>query len=145
MLIVAAACYLRFWQGRPIGTGPAGPQALRAAFSRPWTERQVLVAGLGDSITAGFGARHGYSYFDRLVANPPDEFEDMRGISLRAAFPNLKFTNLAVPGTTSGEHIAFQLPRLPTVGSNALACVVLTTGGNARVSAASCRWSLNHK
>jgi len=123
-------CYLHFWQSRPIGVGPAGPPVQTAVFSRTWTEKQFLLVGLGDSVTAGFGARHGYSYFDRLVANPADESEDMTGICLRNVFPHLQFTNLAVSGSTSGQHIAKQLPLLPTIASNVIALVVITTGGN---------------
>jgi len=129
LLIIAAAGYLHFFQSRPIGTGPAGPQVPSTVFSRPWSEKQFLLVGLGDSVTAGFGARHGYSYFDRLVTNPPEEFEDMRGRCLQIALPHLKFTNLAVSGSTSSEHVA-HLSKLPDVGSNTIALVVMTTGGN---------------
>ena len=48
------------------------------------------MVGLGDSVTAGFGARKDYSYFDRLLSNPTDEYEPMRGIHLRAVFPTLQ-------------------------------------------------------
>src|ERR1039457_6259748 len=99
--------------GRPVGAGPAGPRVPRAAFSRAWTERQVFLIGLGDSVTMGFGARRGYSYFDRLVANPPDEFPDMKGRCLSAVFPHLRTTNLSVSGTISIDHALNQLPHVP--------------------------------
>jgi len=89
-----------------------------------------MLIGLGDSVTTGFGARRGYSYFDRLVTNPPEEFADMRGTCLQAVLPHLNFTNLAVSGSISGEHVAYQLPKLPNLGSNVVALVVMTTGGN---------------
>jgi lysophospholipase L1-like esterase len=130
LLIMAAAGYLRFWQSRPIGTGPAGPQVPASAFSRPWSGKQFLLVGLGDSVTAGFGARHGYSYFDRLVTNPPVESQDMSRKCLQSVLPHLQFTNLAVSGSTSGEHVEHQLPKLRTVSSNVVALVVMTTGGN---------------
>lgn len=130
LLIIATAGYLHFWQSRPIGTGPAGPQVPNSIFSRTWSEKQFLLIGLGDSVTAGFGARHGYSYFDRLVTNPAEESEDMSRTCLQAALPHLKFTNLAVSGSTSSEHLARQLPKLPNLGSNVIALVVMTTGGN---------------
>jgi lysophospholipase L1-like esterase len=129
-LIVTAACYIYFYWSRPIGTGPAGPQVPMAAFSRTWSDKEFLLVGLGDSVTAGFGARPGYNYFDRLTANPPDESLDMIGRSLKKVLPQLHFTNLAVSGSTSGEHIARQLPKLPTVSSKVAALVVITTGGN---------------
>lgn len=130
LLIVAALCYLHFWQSLPVGSGSAGPEVTPSLFARPWSEKQVVMVGIGDSVTAGFGARHGYSYFDRLVANPADEFQGMRGLSLQAVFPHLKYTNLAISGTTSGEHFSQQLRQLPLVDSNTVGLVVMTTGGN---------------
>lgn len=126
--MTAAFIFLRF--ARPIGHGPAGPPVARKIFQQPWTRRDVLLLGLGDSVTDGFGARKGYGYFDRLHTNPSDEFPDMQGIALHAVFPNLQVTNLAVSGSTSFEHVEKQLPRLPMAGSNILGIVVLTTGGN---------------
>lgn len=89
-----------FYFARPtVGQGPAGPVVPREPFLRIWNEKSVVVVGLGDSITAGFGARKGYSYFERLISNPPDEFEEMRGICLSVVFPGLRATNLAVSGS----------------------------------------------
>ena len=50
---------------------------------------------MGDSVTAGFGVRGGYGYFDRLAENPAGEFAQMRGICLRSVLPNLRTQNLA--------------------------------------------------
>jgi lysophospholipase L1-like esterase len=130
VLIGIALFFLFVCFVHPIGHGPAGPAIPREWFSSPWTGRPVLLVGLGDSVTAGFGARRGYSYFDRLVANPPDEFADMNGISLSAVIPKLQFTNLAISGSTSLEHMERELPHLATAGSNVMGVVVLTTGGN---------------
>jgi lysophospholipase L1-like esterase len=88
------------------------------------------LVGLGDSVTAGFGARKGYGYFDRLVKNPPDEFIDLNGICLSAVMPKLQFTNFAISGSTSLEHVERELPRLAMISSNVLGIVVITTGGN---------------
>ena len=99
-LFCALFLYL-FYIRRPVGSGPAGPAVPRADFERTWTRRPTLLLGLGDSVTEGFGASPGKSYFDRLYANPPDEFEDMRGISLSAVIPDLAKTNRAQSGTTS--------------------------------------------
>jgi hypothetical protein len=130
LLAAGVGLYVYSWQSRPIGRGPAGPAVSRSAFSNPWTNREVLLVGLGDSVTAGFGARKGYSYFDLLVTNPPDEIAHMRGICLGAVLPHLHFTNLAVSGSTSAEHAEKQIPKLPTANSNTLAIVVMTSGGN---------------
>jgi lysophospholipase L1-like esterase len=128
--VCAAGSWIYFHQARPIGAGPAGPTVAAAAYSQPWTARSILLVGLGDSVTAGFGARRGYGYFDRLFVNPPDEFTDMLGICLSAVLPGLRATNLAVSGSTSMEHIERQLPRLPTAATNVFGIVVITTGGN---------------
>ncbi len=130
IFIGGVAFYLHFWQSRPVGSGPAGPRVEQKNLSKPWTEREVVLVGLGDSVTAGFGARRGHSYFDLLMTNPPDEVDDMRGICLKAVLPNFWFTNLAVSGSTSAEHANEQIPKLPPVHSNTLAIVVMTSGGN---------------
>ena len=130
VLIGAVCLYLYLTFNLPVGEGPAGPKVPRQAFTRSWTTRPVLLVGLGDSVTAGFGARRGYSYFDRLIANPPDEFDDMKGICLSAVFPNLRTTNLAVSGTVSSEHAQHQLLNLPHADAQTLGFVVITTGGN---------------
>ena len=129
-LIVGMAAALFFQFARPEGVGPAGPEIARKSFSKPWSTRPVLLVGLGDSVTAGFGARKGYSYFDRLVKNPTDEFPDLMGISLVQVLPNLTATNLSVSGSTSGEVIGRQLSLLPTNDISIRGIVVMTTGGN---------------
>ena len=103
LLIASALGYLHFRYARPVGQGPADRKYPENAFGHPWTTRHVLVVGLGDSVTAGFGARKGYSYFDKLIRNSPDESEQMDGICLEAVLPNLSFTNLAVSGSTSNR------------------------------------------
>jgi lysophospholipase L1-like esterase len=119
-----------FWFHVPIGSGPAGPTVSSAAFSTPWSKRTVLLVGFGDSVTAGFGARRGYSYFDRILNNSADEFPEMRGISMSAALPNLRATNLAVSGSVSKELIESQLPRLPVSPLDTFGIITITTGGN---------------
>jgi len=130
LFIGLGACYLYFWQNRPIGIGPAGSTVPAVTFSRVSQERQYFVVGIGDSVTAGFGSRRGFGYFDRLVTSPSDEFEDMKGKCLQLLLPHLQFTNLAISGSTSGEHVARQLPRLPVVSSNTVGLIFVTTGGN---------------
>jgi lysophospholipase L1-like esterase len=126
--VVGLYLYLTF--SLPVGEGPAGPTVPQAAFARPWTTRPVLLVGLGDSVTAGFGARRGYAYFDRVMANPPDEFPGMKGLCLSAVFPNLRATNLSVSGSVSAEHAQNQFPRVPRADAQTLGWVVITTGGN---------------
>jgi lysophospholipase L1-like esterase len=128
--IAATGLYLHFKYSRAIGSGPAGPTVSGQAFAGAWTTKPVLLVGLGDSVTAGFGARKGYSYFDLLEKNASDDFSDIKGRSLSIVFPNLRSTNLSVSGSTSFESLEAQLPRLATADAQTLGWVVITTGGN---------------
>ncbi len=130
VLAAGAALVFRCFFSFPVGSGPAGPSVSDGPFQRVWSERLVLLVGLGDSVTQGFGARRGYSYFDRLAANPEDEWEDMRGKCLAAVFPKLDALNLAVSGTTPDHHVQVQLPKLKAQPEDVLGIVVMTTGGN---------------
>jgi len=114
----------------PVGVGPAGPAVPREPWTKPWSTRPVLLVGVGDSVTAGFGAPPPESYFNRLAANPDDEFTEMKGICLREVFPDLKTLNLAVSGTISQEHVEEQLPKLEKADTSTMGLVVMTTGGN---------------
>jgi len=128
LLVLWGTYYFRF--AHPVGTGPAGPSVNPEAFAKPWTTRSVLLVGIGDSVTAGFGAGDGYAYFERLIKNPPDEFADMRGCCLTAVLPNLSFTNISASGSTSLQHTRIILAQLKMQPSNVLGLVVMTTGGN---------------
>ena len=114
-----------------MGLGPAGPSVSHAEFERTWTEHHVQLVGIGDSVTAGLGAASiDHSYFNRLIANPSDEFPDMEGICLSAVIPNLQSENLAVSGSTSDQHFATINDRLGTQNADVFGLVVMTTGGN---------------
>ena len=130
VLLGCGLAYERYWLTRPIGEGPAGPAVPREAFKSVWTTRKVLLVGLGDSVTAGFGVRTGYGYFDRLVQNPAGEFAQMRGISLRAVLPNLRVQNLAQSGSTSLYHVERLRNGLARQDAQTLGLVVITSGGN---------------
>jgi len=130
VVLLAGLFFHHYWLSLPVGTGPAGPPVPRQAFSRPWTDRPVLLVGLGDSVTAGFGSTRGHSYFERLVVNPPDEWPEMHGISLGAVLPNLRWKNLSVSGSTSPYHLQRELPLIPKAGPRTFGVVVMTTGGN---------------
>ncbi|MDQ2732549.1 MAG: SGNH/GDSL hydrolase family protein, partial [Armatimonadota bacterium] len=130
-LFGGVAFFQAYWLSRPEGSGPAGPAVDRAVFVKVWTTRPVLLLGLGDSITAGFGATTAdYSYFRRLASNPPDEWSDMRGICLKAVLPNFRAEDLARSGSTSLDHLKYQVDRLPRSDANTFGIVVMTTGGN---------------
>jgi lysophospholipase L1-like esterase len=128
--VILAGLYLHFSFGHSIGSGPAGPSVNPGPFRSEWTTRPVLLVGLGDSVTAGFGAPRGYGYFDRLVKNPVDEFQELKSISLSKVLPALRSTNLAVSGSVSSEVLRSQLPSLAPADSNTLGLVMITTGGN---------------
>ena len=131
LLIGGGLAYREFWLARPVGDGPAGPPVPRGPFRATWTDRPVLLVGVGDSITAGLGAAsRDHSYFQRLVVNPSDEFPDMRGLCLTVVLPNLSTQNLAISGSTSLTHLDVLRDRLETQASETLGLVVMTTGGN---------------
>jgi len=120
----------RFWFPPPVGQGAAGPVVPNEAFETVWDDRPLVLLGVGDSVTAGFGASPGLSYFDRLIANPPDEFPEMRDISLKRVFPILTPINVSVSGSDSLQHLSAQVEKLEPYSSDTLGIVVMTTGGN---------------
>ncbi len=122
--------YLYFFVHRPIGQGPAGPAVPAEPFAQVWSERDVVLLGLGDSVTAGFGASPGLSYMERLLRNPDGEFSDMNGKCLEAVLPNIRQRNASVSGSTSIDHIDKHLPELSEESADTFGIVVLTTGGN---------------
>jgi lysophospholipase L1-like esterase len=131
VLIVAGVGVWQLFLRLPtMGSGPAGPPVAAARFQGVWTERPVLLLGLGDSITDGYGASPGHSYFERLIANPPDEFDDMEGVCLGSVLPNLTVHNAAVSGSTSIDCLEKQIPALKPSSPEVLGLVVITTGGN---------------
>jgi hypothetical protein len=130
ILILLALAYVHFFLYLPMGSGPAGPAVERGDFEQQWTERHVLLVGMGDSVTAGFGATKGHSYFDRLVENPGNEFADLREICLSRVLPNLEAVNLSVSGSNSLQHVKHIRDRLSQQAEDVFGIVVLTTGGN---------------
>lgn len=111
------------------GSGPAGPAVPVKPFKEIWSDANILLVGIGDSITDGFGAESGFSYFERLVKNPPGECEDMVGRNLSVVFPRLKILNVASSGSTSLHHVE-QIQRLERQPPDVFGVVVMTTGGN---------------
>src|SRR5262249_10851211 len=112
------------------GTGPARPPVPSEPFALPWTDRKVLLLGVGDSVTAGLGASRGHSYFERLLANPADEFDDMRGRSLTPVLPNLAVKNIALSGSNSLQHLHWLCEKLDQQPDDVFGLVVMTSGGN---------------
>jgi lysophospholipase L1-like esterase len=129
-LALVSWAYVYFFVAKPEGRGPAGPAVPLEPFRSVWTDRPVLVLGVGDSITAGFGASPGHAYLERLIDNPPTEFDDMAGRSLRHVFPNPKVRSIALSGSTSFQHLAQQVDTLEVQPEEVLGLIVLTTGGN---------------
>ncbi|MDP6468752.1 MAG: SGNH/GDSL hydrolase family protein [Pirellulaceae bacterium] len=129
--IAGVLAYRHFWFYRPIGEGPTGPPVDHTLFADTWTDRRIVLLGVGDSITAGLGARTAeHSYFNRLVRNPDDEFPEMNGLCLSVVLPNLETNNLAVSGTTSLADLKVLAERLDSHEPDILGFVVMTTGGN---------------
>jgi lysophospholipase L1-like esterase len=130
LLVAGSLAYCQYWLWRPLGEGPAGPKIPRDAFARPWSTRPVLLVGLGDSITAGFGVPESHSYLGRLVENPKDEWPDMKDLCLGKVLPNLRVLNLAASGSTSLSLADKLGERLQRQDRDVLGIVVMTTGGN---------------
>jgi hypothetical protein len=128
LAISASTAFWHFYLRRPVGEGPVVIDITRHAFDQPWIQQPVFLVGMGDSITAGFGASPGFGYFDRLVVSPPEDFPDMRDIHLSRVLPQLRTTNLAISGSTSLQLERVQLPRLPRQDEAVLGLVVLTIG-----------------
>ena len=130
-LLLVAVAYIQFYIARPIGSGPAGPMVPREPFDKTWSDRQVLLLGVGDSITAGLGAKNAsHSYFQRLLKNPSDEFTEMNGLCLSSVLPNVQQLNLAISGSTSITHAEVVNDKLETQASDVYGIVVMTSGGN---------------
>jgi len=130
-LTIAALAYIQFYIARPIGSGPAGPAVARESFERPWSDRQVLLLGVGDSVTAGLGAKSpSHGYFQRLFKNPTDEFAELSGVCLASVLPNLTTLNLAISGSTSITHAEVLNEKLEIQSANVYGIVVMTSGGN---------------
>lgn len=129
-VVLLAVGYISLFLARPVGEGPAGPSVPQTSFEQIWTERPVLILGLGDSITAGLGAKSpAHSYFQRMIENPPDEFPEMQGICLASVLPNLTWKNLARSGSTSLHHEEI-IQELEAVDDDRFGLVFFTTGGN---------------
>lgn len=131
MLILCVSFYIRYFMSRPIGEGPAGPVVPREPFENQWADRPVRLVGIGDSITAGLGAKTPeHTFFNRLIQNPADEFADMEGIALSRVLPNLTYENLAISGSTSKTHLQVIEEKLEPQDEEVFGLIVMTTGGN---------------
>ena len=132
LILPAATCWYS-QKGKyihPIGSGPAGFPVSAQLFEHPWSARKVVLIGLGDSITAGYGASEGHGYFDLLVKNDNSRYPEMKGRDLSHAFTKLLSHNHSISGTISQEHLTDQVPGVQTYPSDVLGVVVITTGGN---------------
>jgi len=129
---LAFACWY-FLAGRfihPVGRGPAGPPVSPEPFARVWSTEKVVLLGLGDSITAGYGASPGRAYFDLVVKNDDTAYPCMAGRDLRRVLPNLDARNYAVSYTCSEEHLEQQVPGIEVFPADVRGIVVISTGGN---------------
>jgi lysophospholipase L1-like esterase len=128
--VVAVLLFINYRFILPVGTGPAGPPVAAKPFEQPWSDRKVVLVGIGDSVTTGFGATKGKGHVERLVDNPPDEFADMQGRSLRRVLPNLQVKNIAVSGSNSLQHVGYVESNLEQQPEDVFGIVVMTCGGN---------------
>lgn len=129
LVVAAVLLFINYRFNLSMGAGPAGPPVAAEPFEKPWSERKVILVGVGDSVTAGFGAGPGKSYFELLADNPPDEHPDMQGRSLRRVLPNLQVKNTAVSGSNSLQHVGY-VAELEKQPEDVFGIVVMTCGGN---------------
>lgn len=129
LVAILIGSFLYFNLYLPMGEGPAGPDVPSEPFNRVWREQPVLLLGLGDSITDGFGARPGFSYFDRLITNPAGDSEDMLGKTLSKVFPKLTSLNKSKSGSISSDHLK-RAKELKIQPDHTLGLVIITSGGN---------------
>ena len=130
ILIAGAWIYRNRFAPKPVGSGPAGPTVSRNDFSSVWTDRKVLLLGVGDSVTAGFGVPMDHTYFEMLTNNPADDDPAMQGINLSVVLPNLKAQNIAISGSTSIAHLDVIQERLERQSPDVFGLVAMTSGGN---------------
>lgn len=114
----------------PVGSGPAGPEVSQEPFQRIWSGEKVVLVGIGDSITAGFGAPKEHTYFSLLQKDDDIQYPDMIGRDLKHVLPNLEAHNYAENYSVTQQHLKKQLPQLPTWPSDVKGIVVITSGGN---------------
>jgi len=114
----------------PIDAGPAGPSVDPAHFSHVWSRDKHVLLGIGDSITAGFGATEGHGYLDLLVTNDVAVYPEMKGRDLSAVLPTLSLSTYAVSGSTSFEHLTDQVALIKPFPADVRGIVVITSGGN---------------
>jgi hypothetical protein len=131
LIVTAAVACGAFYYGylflrHPEGHGPVKIPMLEGV--RGSDTNETWLVGIGDSVTAGFGASPGSSYWDRLINGEKDSPET-QGKSLKHLFPRLIVTNLSQSGSTSLQHEKHQLNRVPQDGLRK-AIVLMTTGGN---------------
>ena len=70
-----------------------------------------------------------HTFFNRIIKNPDDEFEQMQGVCLSAVLPNLTAENFAISGSESSTHWDLIQETLPTY-QDVFGIVLMTTGGN---------------
>jgi len=116
--------------GLPVGTGPAGPYVPVGPFSSIWSERRIVLLGLGDSVTRGLGAPEGRTYFDLLQHNDDEAYPDMCGKDIEHVLPNTEAVNIARNYSTSEQHLTEQLGALSPFDKGVFGIVVITSGGN---------------
>ncbi len=114
----------------PMGSGPAGPTVATEAFQKAWSTNQFVLIGIGDSVTAGFGASKKHGYFELLLQNDDATYADMQGRDLRHVLTDIAFQNLSVSYTVSEEHLKDQVPGVKSYPPSVRGIVVITTGGN---------------
>ncbi|TFG49916.1 MAG: SGNH/GDSL hydrolase family protein, partial [Candidatus Brocadiia bacterium] len=122
-----SACITRIL---PVGSGPAGPVVSAEPFNASWYEGKVVLVGIGDSITNGFGASEEHGYFSLLAHNDDKFYPEMKGRDLNNVLPKLRSANYSQDYTISQQHIDYQVSAIPKMSDDIFGIIVITSGGN---------------
>lgn len=118
---------------RPTTTRPAQQKASAAEIQRlakgrwVWANKKVVLLGIGDSVTDGYGAAKGRGYFDLLHDSRP--LGRSRIGDLRSAHKNIRAINISVSGANSGQCLKLLQARRPFAG-DLHGIVTMSIGGN---------------
>ena len=97
LLILSTPCYVGYRiytavRVLPMGSGPAGPLVSAAGFEGVWCEDEVMLVGMGDSITNGLGASERHHYFALLQDTDDEVYPDRAGRELGVVLPELRMS-----------------------------------------------------
>lgn len=126
--ILLLVIWLVFRLPAPMGSGPAGPEVDAAAFEHSWSNRNIILMSMGDSVSTGYGAPPGHGYFGLIRKNANATYPEMAGVELQAVLPNIEVLRRATNSSNSIAHLR-TIRNLPVYSEDRFGIVCMTTGG----------------